>query len=438
MSQTYSFKYGDNYVKIDLPDENVIKVLESSDISPIVDIPGELEKLLDNPIESKPFKDVFQAGDKVVIVASDITRLVKLDQYLPVIVNRLNLLGIPDDDIIVLIATGTHREETPEEKTRIVGQEMYRRLQVIDHSCDHSEMVYAGTSSRGTRVEVNKLVVERKVILTGGIVHHLMAGFGGGRKSIVPGVASRRTIAENHLHSLDPEAERSNPLIGVGATQNNPLHLDMNECTKFVNPDFLVNAIIDTSGKIAKFVAGHWLKAWEAGCQWADDKFGVSIPERADLVIAGCGGYPKDISLYQSTKSLFNASLAVKPGGTILLLAECREGAGADEFFGWSKPLRHGCLDPELRKNFTIPGYIFYAAVEAAMKAKVILYSSIDPKLVEPMGIIGTNSFEEALKLADVGNQNLRTILMPYGGSTIPLLDSNSYQPSGSTQRDQS
>ena len=199
-------------------------------------------------------------------------------------------------------------------------------------------MVYVGTTSRGTEVVINKLVIERKITLTGGIVHHLMAGFGGGRKSIVPGVSRRKTIAQNHLHALDPEAEHSNPLIGVGAVAGNPLHEDMVEAAQFVNPDFLVNAIIDTNGKIAKLVAGHWLKAWEKGCRWTDEKFGVPISRRADLVIASCGRYPKDISLYQSTKALFNAAPAVKPGGTILLIAECREGAGADEFFGWSRP----------------------------------------------------------------------------------------------------
>lgn len=422
---SYRLKYGETGIEVQLPEENLIKILKTQELTPVHNIDQEVNNLLEQPIGSKPFNELFQAGDKVTIVVSDITRLIRLSQYLPPVVDRLNQQGIPDKDIVVLVATGTHRGGTPEEKKRIIGENLFKRLDVIDHDCDHSEMVYVGTTSRGTEVEVNKLVIDRKVILTGGIVHHLMAGFGGGRKSVVPGVSSRKTIAQNHLHSLDPEAEQSNPLIGVGAVLNNPLHLDMVECTEFVNPDFLINSIIDTNGDIAKLVGGHWLTAWEEGCRWADEKFGVPIPELADLVIASCGGFPKDISLYQSTKSLFNAALAVKPGGTILLLAECREGAGADEFFSWSNPLKNGCLDPELRRNFTIPGYIFYAAVESTRKAKVILYSSIAPELVEPMGILGTNSLDEAFKLADIANPKSKTIIMPYGGSTIPLIDSN-------------
>jgi len=420
--QNFNLKYGDNFLNISLADTGFVQELQSAEIEPITDIEKALNSCFDNPTDSRPFNEVFSKGDKVVIVASDITRLwVKLDQFLPFIVNRLNTLGIPDADITVLIATGTHREETEEERAKIVGQEMFERLAVVDHNCDTSEMVYVGQTPRGTNVELNKLVVERKVILTGGIVHHLMAGFGGGRKSIVPGVASRKTIAENHLHALDPEAEQSNPLIGVGATTDNPLHLDMVDCTKLLNPDFLINAIVDTKGNLAKFAAGHWLTAWEEGCKWADEKFGVPIEERADLVIASCGGYPKDISLYQSTKTLFNAGLAVKPGGTILLLAECREGAGADAFFSWSEHLISGNLDKELRKNFTIPGYIFYAAVEMAQKARVILVSSIKPDLVKPMGIMAVNSLNEAEKLIDLNKKDQKTIIMPYGGNTIPL-----------------
>ncbi|WP_425806465.1 nickel-dependent lactate racemase [Desulfitobacterium sp. Sab5] len=421
MKQEYKLKYGEGYLTFNLEEDSILQELHAQEIQCIEDVEKEVQHILDHPKGTLPFNQLFTARDKVTIVVSDVTRLVKLHEFLPHIVKRLNNLGISDEDILILVATGTHRNQTPEEHQKIVGEELFNHLTIVDHDCDRSEMVYVGTTPRGTVVEVNKWVVDRKVILTGGIVHHLMAGFGGGRKSILPGVSSRRTIAQNHLHSLDPEEAHSNPLIGVGALEGNPLHEDMVDAARFVNPEFLVNAIIHTNGRIARIVGGHWLEAWEDGCQWADEKFGVPIAKQADLVIASCGGFPKDISLYQGVKSLFNAALAVKPGGTILLLAECRDGAGADEFFGWSKPLVQGTLDPDLRKNFTIPGYIFYAAVEASAKAKVVLYSTIDPELVKPMGIHGANSLEEALKLAGVNQDRQDILLMPYGGATIPL-----------------
>ncbi|AHF08022.1 nickel-dependent lactate racemase [Desulfitobacterium metallireducens] len=421
MKQEYKLKYGEGYLTFNLEQENVIQELNAQEIQCVEDVEKEVQMILDHPVGTLPFNSHFQAGDKVTIVVSDVTRLVKLHEFLPFIVKRLNELEIPDQDILILVATGTHRGQTPDEHKKIVGEALYNRIKVVDHDCDQADLVHVGITPRGTEVVVNKWVVERKVILTGGIVHHLMAGFGGGRKSILPGVASRKTIAQNHLHSLDPNAERSNPLIGVGALEGNPLHQDMVDAAELVNPDFLVNAIIHTNGKIARLVGGHWLTAWEEGCRWADEKFGVPIAKQADLVIASCGGFPKDISLYQGTKTLFNAALAVKPGGTILMLAECRDGAGADEFFGWSDPLLKGTLDPDLRKNFTIPGYIFYAAVESARKAKVVLCSTIAPELVKPMGIVGVNSLEEALKSAGVDQEQQDIILMPYGGATIPL-----------------
>ncbi|MEW9122600.1 MAG: nickel-dependent lactate racemase [Thermotaleaceae bacterium] len=422
MLKNLTMKYGSTSVEIELSDFKGLQVLQSQEMTPIEDVKAAVNAALDHPIGSEPFDKLFFPGDKIVIVVSDVTRLwIRHDLFLPHIVEKLNNLGIADEDIVVLVATGTHRDQSEEERCKIVGQELFSRLRVIDHNCDAPDLVDVGTTSRGTNVNVNRLLTERKSILTGGIVHHLMAGFGGGRKSIVPGVAGRTTIAQNHLHALDPLSEKSNPLIGVGVLENNPLHLDMVESADLVKPTFLFNVVIDTKGNPSKFLAGHWLEAWKEGCQWADKKFGVPIEEKADVVIASCGGFPKDMSLYQSTKTLFNAAMAVKPGGTILLLAECREGAGADEFFSWSKPLKEGCLDSELRAGFTIPGYIFYAAVELAQKANVLMLSSIDPALTAPMGIKSLNSFEAAMKALNLTDTNQKIILMPYGGNTIPI-----------------
>jgi len=417
----YKFKYGDQYLNIDLCEDDVLMELNAKMTEPPENLKEELMNLLDNPIDSKPFNEIFKSGDKVVIVVSDITRLwIQTARFLPFIIERLNHIGIKDEDIVILVANGTHRGQSAEELKKVVGENIFQRIEVVEHDCDRN-LVYVGTTSLGTRVEVNRLVMERKVILTGGIVHHLMAGYGGGRKSILPGVAGRNTIAQNHLHALDYKNPRSNPLIGAGVTANNPLNLDMIEAANFVKPDFLVNSIVDTNGNIIKIVAGNWLTAWEEGCRYVDEIFGVPLNNKADLVIASCGGYPKDISLYQSTKALLNASLAVKPGGTILLLAECREGAGAREFFDWIAPLKEGKLDQELRKNFNIPGYIFYAAVEAAQKFNVILLSSIDSKLIEPMGIKAVTSLEKALEIVMKYKKSQKIIIMPFGGATIPI-----------------
>ncbi|MCY6484568.1 nickel-dependent lactate racemase [Clostridium aestuarii] len=414
-------KYGEKTFEINLSEKNVLQELHSKQVSPISNLEKELNNLLDNPIDSKPFNEIFMKNDKIVIVVSDITRLwLQTIKFLPIVVKRLNNIGISDKNITILIANGTHRTQTDEELIKIVSKDLFERLEIVEHSSNTSTIVL-GKTSRNTEVSINKLLLDRKVILTGGIVHHLMAGFGGGRKSILPGVVSKKTIFQNHLHALDPKNDRSNPLIGVGVTKENPINLDMIEAAQMINPDFLINSIVDTKGNILKLAVGNWLSAWEQGCNWANEIFGVPINEKADLVITSCGGYPKDISLYQSTKSLFNAALAVKPGGTILLFAECRDGAGADTFFNWINPLKENKLYEELKSNFTIAGYIFYAAVEIAKKLNIILVSSIKPELVKPMGIKSTNNIDEALSLAGIHDKDKKVIVMPYGGNTIPL-----------------
>jgi lactate racemase len=355
MFKDFNFKYGNNYINFKLPEDCIINELYPKEIEPIADVKQELFSLLDKPSGSKAFNDVFHDGDKVVIIVSDITRLwIGTKKFLPFIVERLNNIGIKDENISILVATGTHRGQSLEELKKIVGEEIYLRIDIVVHDCD-KDLVYVGTTSYGTKVEVNKLVTERI------------------------------------------------------------------EAANYIKPDFLINSIVDPNGNIIRFTAGDWLKAWQEGCSLCDDKFGVPINEKANFVIASCGGYPKDISLYQGVKALFNASLAAKPGGTILFLAECRDGAGADEFFSWIEPLKKGILDEALRDDFTIPGYIFYATVELSQKFNVILLSSIAPHIVEPMGIKATNSIEEALILAGIAKDNQKITVMPYGGTTVPL-----------------
>lgn len=423
MLNNYSFKYGSEVFSLEFNDENVLTTLHSKEVKHIENIEKELNNLLDNPIGTKPFNEVFKRNDQVLIVVSDVTRLwIKTASFLHIIVDRLNKIGIEDSEITILVANGTHRGQTEEEHKSIVGEKIYERITVLDHDCD-GETVYFGKTSRGTEVEINKIVEGKKIILTGGIVHHIMAGFGGGRKSVLPGIASRRTINQNHLHALSPDEPCSNPLIGVGVLADNPLNLDMIEAAALVKPDFIINSIVDTTGNIVHFVVGHFLKAWESGCHWVDKNFGVPIQKKADIVIASCGGYPKDINLYQSTKSLFNSAMAVKEGGTLILLAECIDGSGADSFFSWIEPLKRGELDSALRKGFTIPGYIFYAAIECSRNINIVLVTSIDAEIIKPMGMKVVKTIEEGLKLAGVIDDcdNKKIILMPYAGSTVPL-----------------
>ena len=186
-----------------------------------------------------------------------------------------------------------------------------------------------------------------------------------------------------------------------------------------VNPAFCINMIADGQGRHLALPSGHWMQAWEESCALVDRFNGVDIPEKADAVVVCAGGYPKDINLYQSCKSLINGFQAVKPGGRIVFISECREGGGPAEFFGWSKHLPDNTLDSALRANFTVAGYIFYECVAIADNAEVHVLSALDPADLTTMHMHPHATAEEIASLLDFGAQHV--IVMPRGANTVPM-----------------
>lgn len=341
------------------------------------------------------------------------------DRIAPLLVDYLLAHGIRYEDIVFLIANGTHRPHSEEEKKRIVSEELFEKVSVIDHDCESADLCYLGRTSRGTPVWVNPLAVGRKVITIGATIHHLMSGFSGGRKSILPGICGETTIEYNHLHALDPKEACSNPLIGSGVLENNPVHLDMTEAAGMLNPCFSIHLLAGADGYY-DILCGHWYDAWLQSCHAADRLFGVPIGERADITVVSCGGYPKDINLYQSVKSLLNAGLATKDGGTILMLAECREGGGPPEFFSWIEPLSQGRLDEALRENFGIAGYIFYAACEELRRTKTVAVTLLPREHLIAMGITPAGDAKEATSLINFKDKTV--YVMPHAGNTVPVI----------------
>ncbi|MDI6601994.1 MAG: nickel-dependent lactate racemase [Thermoanaerobacteraceae bacterium] len=425
----YSLKYGRVYVNVSMPEVSDITVLEPGALSPITDLNGAFIHNINNPIKSLPLSNLLSPSDEITIVISDVTRSwIGIDSILPLLVTKLNSYGIKNENIVILIALGTHRFQTEEEIVRLVGKDIYGQINIVQHDCDdYSNLQYIGTTSLGTEVEVNKLLLNRKVIITGGIVHHDMAGFGGGRKSILPGCASRKTIFQNHIHTMDPEGQGIDPRIGTGKLENNPLNRDMVEAMNMVGPVFLINLVVDGDGRMIGIFCGDPYAAWYEGCKFADDAFSINIEKPSDLTIVSCGGYPKDINLYQATKSLFNAAEATKEGGSIVFLAECIEGGGSDKFYGWGKYLPFDNLEVELRKHFTIDGYIFYYAVYTAQKYRVYLLSKEPDKTVKDMGFITVDDVNDTIYNI-VSNESINSIyIMPHGSTTIPKIMSKQY-----------
>lgn len=429
MLKKFALGFGDKEVSITLPEEQILHVIEGKAVEAITDVPAAIKAVVTNPIDSPPLPEFVKPGDKVVIIASDITRQwIKYPAFLPALLNELNLAGIPDSDIKLVVSLGSHRRHTDEENAMVYGQETVSRIQVVQSYAPVAEdFVYVGKTSGGVETYINKHVVNAdKVIMTGGIVYHPMAGFGGGRKAILPGVAGYSTIQGNHTFCLhEVVGQGINPNCMSGKLEGNKMHEDMSEMAAMLKNTFLLNAVFTPEGNFARFVAGHPHNAWLEGCKTVEEIFGVPITAKADLVIASAGGFPKDINLYQGSKTTENAFMAVKDDGVIIALLECRDIMEPPDFSGWFNYESLYDREIALRKAFTVPGFIALKTGLMAKKVPHIIVTLPENKdFMEKAGLIAVTNLGEAITIAEqkLGRKNYTVTVMPHAANTVPLL----------------
>ncbi|WP_350449597.1 nickel-dependent lactate racemase [Aminobacterium mobile] len=425
---SYAMNYGKKSVEFSIPSNNLLGVIDSEPLASEGSEEEIIRRALENPIGSPRLGELVKPGDSVCIIVSDITRAwQRMWVYLPFIVDELNKAGIRDEDIVFLSATGTHREQTPEEHNQLLGEELSKRFTVVDHTClAHEDMVYIGTTSYGTPVKVNKRALEcDHIVITGAIGYHFMAGWGGGRKGILPGISSYETVMSNHARVLDPEPGKGRNMdCRPGNFENNYIHLDMMEAAEMVKPTFLFNVIPGNDGKIAFAIAGDWKQAFYEGTKIVDRKDGVIIPELGELVIATAGGYPKDINFYQSSKVIVNAMEAAPHGGSLVILSACNEGYGNDEVQYMLQQFPNTVeREKEIRREFTIAKYIGYIVGYVAENWDFYLVTEMSSDDFKGTGITVVKNLDEALKMVyqKKGTQ-LKTWLMPHGANTLPKL----------------
>ena len=426
--RNFNLKYGKTQLSLTIPEEQIVCEILGKEYPPIPDLMAAVKTALQHPIDSPPLREVVRPNEKVVITVSDITRAwQRMDLILPVMLDELNAAGVPDKNITILIVVGGHRQNTEEEFKTLCGETVCHRVRVLNHDAwDEANMVYMGKTSRGTEVSVNRLVAEAdRVIMTGGIIYHYMVGYGGGRKSILPGCSSIKTIRQNHLWALGPQlGDGSNPNSISGKTKGNECHEDMMEIAAFVKPDFIINMVPTPDGKLAGIFAGNWVSAWQEGTKLVDEIYGVEIPAKADIVITTAGGYPKDINLYQTGKTMDNACYAVKKGGVVILLSECPDIYEPLEFSDWFKHGDIKTVEKVLRENFAIPGWVAFKEMECSEVATYIMITKKENKeLVSKANMIPVETMEEALKLANEKCACAKPmfIVMPQGANTVPL-----------------
>ncbi|RMD89539.1 MAG: nickel-dependent lactate racemase, partial [Calditrichaeota bacterium] len=350
-----------------------VPVVESDELTPV-------KKAMDQPVQSPVLEELVRPNDRVLILIPDKTRKCQVQLILPVLIQRLHKLGVDRKQIKILMAMGSHLPQKPEEIKSLVGERLYTQFSIVEHDCHKAETLkYMGTTTRGTPVYLNKELFENdRIFVVGTAVHHYFAGYGGGPKMINPGCAGYETIRKNHALTIDLESGGIHPRCQSGVIQGNPVMEDILESMQWVRVDFLIETVLDAQGKIIAAIAGDLLAAHRQACALVDDFYKIPIPEKADLVVASCGGYPKDINFIQAHKSLHNAFQAVKAGGVILLLAECRDGIGSRTFLPWFDYPDVPQMLKALKENYTLNGTTALSVKLKSQQVHIILVSSLE------------------------------------------------------------
>jgi nickel-dependent lactate racemase len=432
MDRHLTYKYGKGEVEFDVPEEQVLCEITGRSREAPSDVLAIYRHALDHPLDSPPLREIVKPGESVLITVSDITRgWQRNDLLLPTLLDYLNEAGIRDKDITIVIAVGAHRLNTRQEFVELCGEEACQRVKVVNHDCrDYANMDYYGKTSRGTEVYLSKLIRQHDhLITTGAVIYHYTVGYGGGRKSIMPGIASLKTIQQCHLWAFNPiVGGGSNPLTDTGLTVGNPAHDDMMEVAAFAPPDFIINTVPNFEGEVCAVFTGNWVSAWWDAVRLVTDMYGVPIEQQADIVIATAGGYPKDINLYQSQKTIHNAVAAMKPGGAAIIMAECPDFDEPAELIDWFKYATFVEMEKAVRANFLISGFVAIRQWQDGEKGTVILLTR--PENVAKAGkahLRACSTMDDALALAygSCKTDNPKVILMPHAAHTWPIVSKN-------------
>ncbi len=417
--------YGESVVEATADWIRPLGTLEVGETTTLGDVAASLLEGLASPIGGLPLHDRLRPGGSVVIVVSDSFRKTCVDQFLPALLAWLAERGVGEEAITFLVATGSHRGPTPDELDGILGQSIHRRFIGRIHShdpLDRDNLVHVGTTSRGTPVSLNKFAATADtLIVTGTVVLHYFGGFGGGRKSIVPGLAGLETIAANHALNLDPHEDTLNPDVAIGRMNGNPVAEDMLEGARLGPDAFLINTVLDRKGRIARIFMGDLVEAHEAACACSASLYTVPIREQADLVIASAGAAKNFI---QSHKSLYNACQAARPGGRVLLATPAEEGYGGNKFADWLALGSRSAIIAALRQHAEINGQTALSTLEKARRT--VFLTRMDAKLVEAMGGRRVDSLAEGLEMmrqdfANAGIERPSCLVMPSASVTVPV-----------------
>jgi nickel-dependent lactate racemase len=414
--------YGKGGLNLHLPDAWDVSVIEPKYLPGLPDPEAALRRELQSPLGSLPLKTLVQPGMRVGIIFSDITRPAPLRQILPAVLREVE--GIPGVQVLLFNALGTHRPNTPGELREMLGEELVDCYPIVQNDAfDRETQACLGVTDSGNEVWINsELLACDLKILTGVIEPHMFAGFSGGGKSLLPGMAGQSSVLHNHRASLiaDPQA-------AWGVTQGNPIYEEIRQAAEMVNGVFLLNVTLNKHKQITGVFAGELNTAHSAGCAFARENAMVAVDEPFDIVLTSNSGFPLDLNLYQAVKGMSAAAQIVRPGGAIIIAADCWD--GIPEHGRYAQLLRESASPPALLERImsSPPGQDHWQAqIQAQVQLKAQVYVSshnlsdeqVRQALLEPCGDI-LDRLEELLNKFGAG---ARICVLPEGPMTIPYV----------------
>lgn len=413
-------KYSNKEIRLPIEDKNIIKILNLKKQKALLNPENSLKELFKNPINSPSLRDLIiqKKASKILIIVNDITRPTPYEIILPPLLDELRQIGIKKENIIFIIATGIHRSNSPEEIEEMFGKDIFFNYKFINHDCDDPHLKDLGNLENGNKLWLDPIVSDTDFIITTGvIVPHYFAGFSGGRKSILPGICGRKTIEANHAKMVYPDSR-------AGNLKGNPVHQEMQEAAEKVGVDFNINVVTNEHYEIIEIVAGELSASWQQGVEICKKIYLCPIEKKADVVIASAGGYPKDINVYQAQKALNNAYQAIKPGGTIILLAECSEGYGEPTFEKWVEEANSpDDIIERLNKKFILGGHKAYSIAKLTKEVEVILISSLPKDKVRKLFFIPMEDISKAIEyIKEKYGEDFQAYILPSGNTIVPQL----------------
>ena len=416
--------YGREGLWIELPEDAPVMVIEPQFVPGLSDEQAAIRAALRSPVGTSPLHHLVEPDDTVVVVFSDLTRPMPNDRVLPPLLDELALAGVPDEQIVLINALGTHRPQTEAELKRMLGSEVVSRYRIVQHDAwDDENLVEVARNRAGRPVRVNRAYMEASVrILTGFIEPHLFAGFSGGPKAVLPGIAGIEAILDNHSATMV-----AHPRATWAVISGNPIWEEMLAVAQSTEPSFLLNIALNQRREITGVFAGDLVAAHRAGVAFVREKAMRPVPEPFDIVITSNSGYPLDLNLYQAVKGMSAAAQIVRPGGDIIVAAECWDGVPSH---GEYKRLLWEANSPqELLDRVMAPGFRCHDQWEAQIQAQIQLKANVhvyadglsDEELRRAL-VIPCRSIEETVARLRLRNPGTTIAVLPDGPQTVPYL----------------